>query len=307
MEIRQLVYFINACRFKNFTKAAEACGVVQTAITHQISALEKELNAKLFIRGKRGVELTPAGQVFYKEAKALVEQSERARQRVTEAAKGRQQTLCLGYSGQLLRGDLPILLDRFRREHPEMAVKLEQGTTEHLIEKLESKVLDCLIVQHFDFYRLLDWMEVRTILEDTLTLVVAKDHPFAGAKSVTLSDLQSLNVILYWEKGMRENVLRHAQKGTPMNVSAVTSSSDTVGILVEAGYGVAITMSSQAVHIRSPRVAFIPFEDRSVRTKLELLHRKDGVEPPLACFLDLMDQYDFAAHEFGNKKYDLIL
>ncbi len=300
MEIRQLVYFINACQFQSFTKAADACGVVQTAITHQISALEKELGTRLFTRGKQGVRLTNAGKVFYKEAKALVEQAERARQLVSDVTKGRQRTLYLGYSGQLLRSDLPVLLSRFRREHPEMPVRLEQGATDTLIDRLESGELDCLIVQHFDFYALIDWLEVQTVLEDSLLLVVAKDHPFAGAQRVTLEDLQSLNVILYWEKGMQETLLRHARRGSPINVHTVTGSSDNVGILVEAGYGVGITMASQAAHLQSDRLTFIPFEDQSARSRIELLRRRGAMEPPLSAFLELVNRYDFRRHAFTD-------
>ena len=304
VEIRQLVYFINACKFKNFTKAADACGVVQTAITHQISALEKDLGVELFIRGKRGVELTPAGEVFYKEAKALVEQSERARRMVADVSTGRDQLLNIGYSGQLLRGDLPVLLDRFRREHPGVSVRLDQGTTDNLIDRLESRTLDCLFVLHYDYYALLDWMESRTIVDDTLSLVLRDDHPFASKACVTLADLRALNVILYWEKGTQEYLLRHARLGLPMNVGMVTDSSDNVGILVEGGFGVAISMTSQTAHLRGSRLKFIPFEDETVRSRIVLLRHRDRVEPPLSAFMELVDRYDFHRHRFRNQPND---
>src|SRR6201989_1631560 len=72
MEIRHLRYFIAVAELRNFTKAAEASFVAQSALSQQISRLEHELGAQLFVRGKRGAELTPAGQLLLPHAKRLV-------------------------------------------------------------------------------------------------------------------------------------------------------------------------------------------------------------------------------------------
>ncbi len=65
MELRQLEYFVAVSDSKNFTRAAEKCCISQPAITMAINSLENELNLKLFLRTKRGVELTTEGKVFY--------------------------------------------------------------------------------------------------------------------------------------------------------------------------------------------------------------------------------------------------
>ncbi len=57
MEIRHLRYFIAVAELRNFTKAAEASFVAQSALSQQISRLEHELGTPLFVRGKRGAEL----------------------------------------------------------------------------------------------------------------------------------------------------------------------------------------------------------------------------------------------------------
>jgi len=61
MEIKQLKYFISVAKHLNFTKAAEECCVVQSAITHQIAALENESGARLFNRNTKSTELTRVG------------------------------------------------------------------------------------------------------------------------------------------------------------------------------------------------------------------------------------------------------
>ena len=75
MNLNQLEYFVSAARDMNFTKAAKECYISQTAMTQQIQALEKTLGVKLFIRDKHHMELTTAGSVYLKEAKAILKGS----------------------------------------------------------------------------------------------------------------------------------------------------------------------------------------------------------------------------------------
>jgi hypothetical protein len=62
MEIRHLRYFLAVAELRNFTRAAEASFVAQSALSQQIGRLEHELGTPLFVRGKRGADLTPAGE-----------------------------------------------------------------------------------------------------------------------------------------------------------------------------------------------------------------------------------------------------
>ena len=72
MEIRHLRYFIAVAELRSFTKAAEASFVAQSALSQQISRLEHELGTPLFVRGKRGAELTAAGQLLLPHARRIV-------------------------------------------------------------------------------------------------------------------------------------------------------------------------------------------------------------------------------------------
>ena len=64
MELQQLRYVVAIAEERNFTRAAERCFVVQSALSHQIKALEKEIGTELFVRTSRRVELTAAGEAF---------------------------------------------------------------------------------------------------------------------------------------------------------------------------------------------------------------------------------------------------
>ena len=65
MSIQRLPVFLSAAEHLNFTKAAEEHCISQTAVSQQIKLLEQDIGFPLFIREKRGVQLTPAGRAFY--------------------------------------------------------------------------------------------------------------------------------------------------------------------------------------------------------------------------------------------------
>lgn len=70
MELRQIHYFIELVEQESFTKAAEACFISQSAISQQMKALEEEVGMPLLLRQGRRFSLTPAGDYFYRKAKA---------------------------------------------------------------------------------------------------------------------------------------------------------------------------------------------------------------------------------------------
>ena len=71
MNTEQLRYFVSVARYRNFTETAREFYVTQPAVTHQISALEREVGARLFLRTTRNVSLTRAGRLFLRDAKRI--------------------------------------------------------------------------------------------------------------------------------------------------------------------------------------------------------------------------------------------
>ncbi|MFR0770356.1 MAG: LysR family transcriptional regulator [Dysosmobacter sp.] len=97
MNRNQLKYFVAAAESRSFTKAAEQFYISQTAITQQIRLLEETLGCPLFDRSTRPVSLTPAGTIFLREAKGILERMSRAQERVHDASTGLSGTLRVGY------------------------------------------------------------------------------------------------------------------------------------------------------------------------------------------------------------------
>src|ERR1700756_131822 len=95
MELRHLRYFVAVAEERHITRAAARLGLKQPPLSQQIHALEKELGIKLFTRLPRGVELTPAGQVFLDDVRALLRGVERATSRA-RAIVGQPRRISIG-------------------------------------------------------------------------------------------------------------------------------------------------------------------------------------------------------------------
>src|SRR5215469_11709797 len=96
MEFHQLTYFLAAAQTQNFRKAAELSLVAQSALSRQIAALEEELGVALFVREKKRVKLTAAGQEFALHVRNAMEQLQEGQQWLAELQAGHRGTLLIG-------------------------------------------------------------------------------------------------------------------------------------------------------------------------------------------------------------------
>jgi DNA-binding transcriptional LysR family regulator len=123
--------------------AAQRVNIVQSALSASIRALEEELGAQLFVRSTRQVRLTSAGRVFLDKAQATLGAAREARDAVAAIQGLNQGMLSIGTVQSLPAFlDLPSLLARFHAQHPGVEVRLCQGSSSHLLEKVKSGRLD---------------------------------------------------------------------------------------------------------------------------------------------------------------------
>jgi DNA-binding transcriptional LysR family regulator len=188
MELQQMRYVVAVAETENFTRAAERCLVVQSALSHQIARLERELGARLFERTSRRVRLTPAGEAFLPAARQALEAAERARAEVAAVAGEIRGRLAIGTIPTLTAIDLPQVLSEYHRRHPHVRIALRAGASEDLVERVRQGALDAA------FLGLLPGLRPKGVrgldlAHDEHVAVVAADHPLAGQEEVDLRRL----------------------------------------------------------------------------------------------------------------------
>ena len=139
-------YVVAVAETGGFTRAAERCHVVQSALSHQIARLEKELGARLFHRTSRSVRLTAAGEVFVPVARQALQAAERARAEVEATTGEVRGRLAVGAISTVAAVDLAQELGAFRARCPQVRVSLRMDMSDDLIEQVRQGGLDIAFV-----------------------------------------------------------------------------------------------------------------------------------------------------------------
>jgi LysR family transcriptional activator of glutamate synthase operon len=148
VELRQLRSVEAVARHLNFTRAAEELHVAQSALSHQIRQLERELGEPLFERTSRRVRLTEAGRLIGMRARRVLAELEDAREEVAELRGIRRGRIWVGALQPAGGVDVPGLLSRFSQAHPGVEVGLREGIAADMFRLLAADELDaafCLL------------------------------------------------------------------------------------------------------------------------------------------------------------------
>jgi DNA-binding transcriptional LysR family regulator len=124
MELRQLEHFVAVVEDGSFTRAASRLFMVQSSLSASLLALERGLGTNLFIRGRRGAELTDAGRAFLEPAKGALAEADRARDAVAEIKGLLRGSVRIAAVAMPRRADVGETIRRFQVEHPGVDVQV---------------------------------------------------------------------------------------------------------------------------------------------------------------------------------------
>lgn len=275
METRNLRYFVSAARNLNFTKAAEECHVVQSAMTQQIAALERELGVKLFERRHKDMRLTREGEVFYWEAQRLLEGMDRAVESVRSASEGYEGLLRLGYHGLLLRSDLPWLLTRFREGYPQLKVTLRQSKLYQGIEALKQETLDAMFSIYWPALAEEEELDYRILTSSPVKLLVSARHPLAGMGSVRMEQLREEQFIFMDGSEVKGGLQDLAEEGFLPRIYDRVDGPESMMILAESGRAVALCVEA-GCQLRGPGLVLLDIEDRQEERQICLSWKRNS-------------------------------
>jgi LysR family hydrogen peroxide-inducible transcriptional activator len=142
MTLQQLEYIVAIDTHRHFVTAAANCYVTQATLSMMVKKLEEELNIRIFDRSRHPVTPTPLGSEVVAQARRVLQESRRIGDLVHEAMGEVSGTLRLGIIPTLAPYLLPRFLPALMQQYPALQVKITEATTEELIARLESNVLD---------------------------------------------------------------------------------------------------------------------------------------------------------------------
>ncbi|MGA5499335.1 LysR family transcriptional regulator [Streptomyces cinereoruber] len=286
MELQQMRYVIAVAETTSFTRAAQRCLVVQSALSHQIARLEKELGARLFERTSRRVRLTPAGAAFLPAARQCLDAAERAVAEVAAAVGEVRGRLAVGLIPTVAAVDVPAVLKDFQQHHPKARISLRVGASDELVEQVREGEIEVAFLGIPVTARPRGVM-ARKLAQERLVAVVAPDHPLAGEASVDLRRLSSEVFVDLPAKtaGRAQSDLAFTAAGLTREVAFEVTNADYLARLVGAGLGVALLPPAYVAGLAG--MATIEVTDAPARAEYVIWGRESRT-PAAAAFLELL-------------------
>ncbi len=295
MELRHLRYFTAVAEELNVRRAAERLHVSQPPLSRQIHDLEEEVGVKLFVRGRRGVELTDAGRFFLKESRQILEQSRRAVSLVKAAGRGEAGRLVISYTAALFDPDFSGAVRKFRHRFPLVELEFRELTPYQQIQELGSRQIDLAYVP-FRFSELEHEMSFECVREVASCAVFPRGHPLARRPQLQPSDLANEPFVFprfsmpsvrawYFEMckvaGFVPNIVQEADN--PLSVLG----------LVSVGVGVTFSSEPQSI-FRSMGLVFRPMPS-APKFRLHIMWRTENNSQVLAAFVQIVREHMQAA------------
>lgn len=241
VELQQMRYVVAVAEERNFTRAAERCLVVQSALSHQIKALEHELGVRLFARTSRRVEITAAGEAFLTQARASLDAAERA---VSEAAAANGQirgTLTVGVIPTVTAIDVPAALGQFHRTHPAVQIRLRGGGSDEFIAAIREGSMDVAVLGLPDNAPP-KGVNARVLARERLVAVVSAKHALSERRGLRLEDMADEAFVDFPEgtPGRVPSDLAFQAAGVRREVAFEAMSTDLILDLVRQGLVIAL-------------------------------------------------------------------
>jgi len=285
--LEQLRIFVFVAERRHMTRAAEALGLTQSAVSAAIAALEARHAVRLFDRVGRGLALTEAGRVFLPEATAVLLRARVAEQALIDLAGLKSGSLTVAASQTVATYWMPAYLSRFAARHSGIDVRMIAGNTAEAARAVSGGLADLAVVEGVvDDFALLR----RTVAQDRIGLYVGPSHPLAGA-DVGVAQLRQANWVLreigsgtraHFESAMTAIGLSACQLRIvlelPSNEAALTA-------LAEGELVTAVSELAAAPFLAAGRVAPLTWRLEGRQFAL-LTHKERRPSAAAAAFLD---------------------
>ena len=187
------VFYITA-KNKSITMAAKELYVTQPTVTHCIQKLEDELGCVLFIRGKKGVKLTPEGKVLYKHVSIACEEIWKAENDMNALKEFKKGEILLGASETTLHFFLLPHLKRYKKKYPSIRLKIHNSNTRHMLDAIRNDELDCGILVFPGEYNE-EGIEIITLDTFQDIAIVGNEYKELAEHSISLKDLIEYPII----------------------------------------------------------------------------------------------------------------
>jgi LysR family transcriptional regulator, transcriptional activator of the cysJI operon len=291
MQIESLKVFCDLAETESFTKAAQINNVTQSAVSQQISSLERLFKSLLIERSKKKFRLTREGQVLYDYSKQIIQTYDALHSKLQEIKDIISGTIRIATIYSIGLHDLPPYIKKFMKDYPTVNVHVEYRRANQVYEDVLGNVVDLGLVA----YPTRDSkLEIVALRKDPLVLICHPSHPFAKQKSMKLKAIAGQKFINFEPDIPTRKALDKILRENSVEVQTVMEfdNIETVKRAVEIDAGVAIVpLGTISQEITKQTLAAVHLDDGDFFRPIAALYKKNKVlSPAMKQFLSILKE-----------------
>ncbi len=280
MQIDSLKVFCDLAETESFTKAAQINKVTQSAVSQQISSLERQFDSLLIERSKKKFRLTREGQVLYDFSKQIMQTYDSLQSKLQEIKDIISGTIRVATIYSIGLHDLPPYIKKFLKSHPTVNVHVEYRRSNQVYEDVLSNVVDVGLVAYPIRESKIETVPLR---KDPLVLICHPQHPFAKSKNVKLKSLAGQKFIGFEPDIPTRKALDRILKDNHVSVEHVMEfdNIETVKRAVEIDAGISIVPQGTILQeVSKQTLVQVQLEDGEFYRPLAAIYKKNKVLSP---------------------------
>jgi len=292
MDLRQIKVFLEVAKARNFTRAAEALCIAQSAVSIAIAKLEEELDLTLFNRHSRQITLTAEGEVLLRHATRILDDFSTAESEMSELKELSSGEVRIGIPPMMSSYYFPRVIKDFHIEYPHLQLTVMGEGAAHIQRQISSGEIDLGVIAGS---KIPEGLASTCFLREEIVACVSSDHPFAERTNLRLQELLSEPLILFRQGYYMRKLTDDLQRDLPQKPQVVfeTNLFSLVRSLVREGVGVSTLL--RMVVADKPKVTAVSF-DPPLYLDLHIAWKKDGYlsranQTFLSFLLDRVESY----------------
>lgn len=259
MDTKKLEALVVSVELGSFTRAAEQLGYTQSGLTHMMNSLEKDIGFTVLVRGRSGVQLTPAGQRIFPLVQECLAGSAALEREISLINSHKEDSVRVAAYESIARHWLPEVIQQFRREHPDVTVDIQMGSVDEVYRWVLEDRVDMCFASRQD-YNTLDWTSLR---DDELLAILPPDYP-DGDNAFPIEFFNGQEFLMP-SMGFDKDILRVLNEHGVTPLIRTTQVSDSAVIsMVEHGLGVSV-LSRLVLRGRQNSVRALPLLPQAFR------------------------------------------
>jgi DNA-binding transcriptional LysR family regulator len=294
LDIHQLNVFITVAQYLNFTEAAKHLYIAQSAVSHNISKLEKELGVVLFDRTKKGLILAPVGKILLEEALKINALMENATERVRMLAEGTSGELCFGYVSEQMIDPIVPCVRNFYAKYPNIRMQFNTYDSITISRHIEDRKIDLGFGRYENIIKRneIDW---RHLYRDPFLVCMSGNHRLSGRDTLSVDDIAVENLIMMKREanpGMFDMVHKlYLNRGLTPMISADTNDQMATFMMARVGMGVTISSKLFAGAYNMEDLVSVPLVDDSAFHDVGIAWSRNLTNPAIKLFLNELDDF----------------